>query len=65
MAKEVISLFFKPDGSRSIEAEGFVGDTCEKATKEFIEDMGSAKSSKKKASYRVSANRHKNTNKQG
>lgn len=46
-----IEITFNPDGTSKVEAQGFKGGSCQQATKEFIEALGSVTSDKKKAEF--------------
>ena len=51
MAKELI-IDIDEDGNVSIDAVGFSGDACEKATEKLIEALGKIKEMKKKPEFR-------------
>lgn len=46
-----VEIIITPDGNVAIEAVGFKGKGCEKATKAFEEALGKVKSSTKKPEY--------------
>lgn len=51
MAKEEIVFKLKPDGTRELEANGFVGKACAKATEKMLKELGKKDSEKKKPVY--------------
>jgi hypothetical protein len=51
MSKEEIVLRIKSDGSREVEANGFVGKACEKATDAMLRELGGKGRQSKKPSY--------------
>lgn len=57
MNKKNIVVIVKPDGSISIDAVGFKGAECEKATKFLHDSLGQVQSSKKKPEYIQTAQR--------
>ena len=51
MAKEEIVFRMHPDGKREIEANGFVGKACEKATAAMMKELGKRSGEKRKPCY--------------
>jgi hypothetical protein len=51
MAKKVKIKISKKTGEVFIEAEGFTGNSCAKATKDFLRALGTKESEKKKREW--------------
>lgn len=51
MAKEEIILRLKADGSRELEANGFIGKACERATAKMTKELGKKSAEKRKPVY--------------
>jgi Protein of unknown function (DUF2997) len=51
MAQEEIVFRVFPDGKRELEANGFVGKACDKATAKMAKELGGRGKSKKKACF--------------
>lgn len=56
MAKS-IKVLIAPSGQVTIDAQGFAGPECEKATQFLEEALGTVKTRKRKAEYHRAANR--------
>lgn len=50
MSEEIIFRLF-PDGKRELEANGFVGKACEKATARMLKELGKKGAEKRKPVY--------------
>lgn len=50
MAQEIV-LIIGPDGSMSVEGEGFSGPACDKVLRELAESLGKIEDVKKKHEY--------------
>lgn len=49
--KTEIILRLKEDGSRELEANGFIGKACDKATAKMVKELGKRGAEKKKPVY--------------
>lgn len=58
MAQEEIVFRVFPDGKRELEANGFIGKACDKATAKMVRELGQKKDVKRKAVF------NQNTSKQ-
>ena len=54
MNKQEIIFKMEPDGTRTLEAQGFIGKACEKATAKMVKELGKVDKQSKKPVYHQS-----------